>query len=119
MGEMAMFQRWSSLIKHVQNAVSGSVHVLVLPDTKHGPPRISEPLIRLAIPPDVASELRAPVPRVGYRRRAVVWAAVPEASVYEYGKLYLRENDVNSDRSSTVDFDVLILTEASTRSMKR
>jgi len=66
----------------------------MLPDVNDSPPEILELCVLAAIAGNILVELRSPPLGVVLRRRAVVWAAVPEAPIYEYGDPPPRQRDV-------------------------
>jgi len=68
----------------------------VLPEAEHTPSGGSQGIVRFAITLDIARELRLPVGLVCFRDLAVVWTAVPEASVDEHRQPPLREGNVDA-----------------------
>ena len=66
----------------------------MLPDVNDSPPEIPKLRILAAISCNILLELRSPPLGVVFRRRAVVWTAVPEAPIYEYGDPRPRQRDV-------------------------
>lgn len=66
----------------------------MLPDVNDSPPEILELCVLAAIAGNILVELRSPPLGVVLRRRAVVWAAVPEAPIYEYRDPRPRQRDV-------------------------
>ena len=66
----------------------------MLPDMHDNPPDIPKLSVLAAISGNILVELRSPPLGVVLRRRAVVWAAVPEAPIYEYGDPRPRQRDV-------------------------
>jgi len=66
----------------------------MLPDMHDNPPEIPKLSVFAAIPGNILVELRSPPLGVVLRRRAVVWTAVPEAPIYEYGDPRPRQRDI-------------------------
>jgi hypothetical protein len=58
------------------------------------PPEIPQLRVLAAISRNILLELRSPPLGVVFRCRAVVWTAVPEAPIYEYGDPRPRQRDV-------------------------
>jgi len=66
----------------------------MLPDMHDSPPEIPKLSVFAAISGNILVELRSPPLGVVFRRRAVVWTAVPEAPIYEDGDARPRQRDV-------------------------
>lgn len=66
----------------------------MLPDVNDSPPEILELCVLAAIAGNILVELRSPPLGVVLRRRAMVWTAVPKATIYEYGDARPRQRDV-------------------------
>ena len=72
--------------------------VFVLPNTNHQPATMSEPVVGVRIALYVGENLRAPKLLVGLWPRPMLWAAMPEAAIYEDGNLSTSEHDIRSPR---------------------
>ena len=62
------------------DSIRGRGHVFVLPHDDQVPPGVSQALLGVLIPLDIGPELGEPPRPVLPRKRAVLWARVPEAS---------------------------------------
>lgn len=78
------------------DSISYNHRRLMLPDADHLPATRRQRVIDSAITGDIAFQLGAPVGAVGAGNVAVRWAAVPEAPVYENGKVDAGEDDVGT-----------------------
>jgi hypothetical protein len=72
----------------------GFFGVLMLPDTYDPPARFDELPVRVVIATRIRFDLLSPPVGVCLGLAAVLWAAVPEAAVHEYGESSAREDDV-------------------------
>lgn len=70
---------------------------LVLPQADHLPTSLCESNIRGTVTFDVPAKLWRPIPFVGRRIAAMLWANMPEAAVDEDRDLSSREDDVGPD----------------------
>lgn len=68
----------------------------MLPHPDHDPPRVVQLGIVDPVTLYVSSDLCAPVGGVGSRARSVLWTAMPEAAVHEYGNLLAAKDDVRA-----------------------
>lgn len=66
----------------------------MLPDPDNCPAGVGQCLVGAAVASHVRVELLLPPGAVGLWHRAVLWAAMPEASVDEHGDLRPYEDDV-------------------------
>ena len=73
----------------------------MLPDMHDSPPEIPKLSVFAAISGNILVELRRPPLGVVFRRRAMVWTAVPEAPIYEYGDSRSRQRDVGGPRKGS------------------
>jgi hypothetical protein len=91
----------------------GLGRVLMLPDVEWQPTGPDEGTVHLAVAFDVAEQLRLPIGAVRVRRRAVLGALVPEATVDEHGDLGPREGDVDPGEPPAFEADGIVASEAS------
>jgi hypothetical protein len=66
----------------------------MLPDMDDSPPEIPKLRVLAAISCNILLKLRSPPLGVVFRRRAVVWTAMPKAPIYEDGDPGPRQRDV-------------------------
>lgn len=77
--------------------------VFVLPDSHHGPTTLQKLVVRQLVSINIAFEFGGPEFRVPLRVGGVLRAAVPKATVDEYGELRPRERNI--DRSPKIWLD--------------
>jgi hypothetical protein len=73
----------------------------MLPDVADSPHEIPKLRVLAAISFNILLELRGPPLGVVFRRRAVVWTAVPEAPIYEYSDPRPCQHDVGGPRKGS------------------
>lgn len=81
----------------MRNTLRYRCWLLVLPHAYYTPAGVGERSVHRPIPRDVPLQLRAPVVAVRPRHVPVLRAAVPEASIDEYGQPRAGEDDIGSD----------------------
>lgn len=89
--------RLRSLTDSRDDSRNDIVDSLVLPESKHAPPALSEYRIRSEIPFPISSDLGVPPAGIGLRHTAVNGTPVPEASVEENRNPSSRPNYVAAE----------------------
>src|SRR5688572_14980782 len=84
----------SARVDEFGDAVCRLGGVFVFPDPHRLPTESSQPLIGISVPRSIGFDLLPPEISIALRPGSVLRAAVPKASVDEYGQSRARENDI-------------------------
>lgn len=90
----------------------------MLPNANYSPPILFKDFRVATITLDVLSNLRLPVGAIPRRKRAVLRAAMPEASVDEYGDFAAREDEIRTDLAAPTWLDRKVDSIPETRGMR-
>jgi hypothetical protein len=66
------------------------------PESQHCPSSNTKQFSRLKVAGSIGVDLETPIVDMRARLSIVFWASVPETTVYEYGDLDARENQVSA-----------------------